>query len=122
MLNNQCTLCQGKPMKTNITRIYQRMKQSVNKYYFRNTLTEVACLYMQILSFNKNNFKIFRHIGNPNIGSSEGKQSWFSGFISNLCKNLVRKRKSSILARDSPKHDLFPMKINQPENFHHLIL
>lgn len=32
-------------------------------FFFRNTLTEVACLYMQILSFNKNNFKIFRHIG-----------------------------------------------------------
>lgn len=58
---------------------------------------------------------------NPNIGSSVGNRSGFSGFISNLCKNLVRKRKSSILARDSPKHDLFPMKINQPEIFQHLI-
>lgn len=49
----------------------------------------------------------------PRFPSKGGKQFGFSGFILNHCRNLVKKRNSSILARDCPIHDLGPIKIKQ---------
>lgn len=49
----------------------------------------------------------------PNFPSNDGRHSGFSGFISNFCSNLVKNRKSSIFASESPKHNLRPVKVKK---------
>lgn len=51
-----------------------------------------------------------------NFPSNDGRHSDFSGFISNFCSNLVKNRKSSILASESPKHNLRPVNLKKNKN------
>ena len=60
----------------------------------------------------------FRMLVIPRVPSRGGKHSGFSGLILNFCKNLVKKRKISILANDSPRQILRPVNKKQFEIYY----